>query len=122
MYSTPVAQMSLAERLRKYHRDATDTTLPLLAPAVIHDLQQAADELERLYAAPAVTRAMVDRFLCWPLPKDFGPDCHISFKLPDPVLNPNPSWPVGTNLFTADQARAMLEHVLSDGSPREHGQ
>lgn len=59
-----------------------------------------------------VTDEMVNRFLWWSLPKDFAPDCHISFKLPDPVLNPNPTWPVGTNLFTADQARAMLEHVL----------
>lgn len=59
-----------------------------------------------------VTNEMVDRFLSWKLPQDFAPDCHISFKLPDPVLNPNPSWPVGTNLLTAVQARAMLEHVL----------
>ncbi len=24
---------------------------------------------------------MVSRFLCWKLPKDFAPDCGISFKL-----------------------------------------
>jgi hypothetical protein len=63
-------------------------------------------------ARPVVTDEMVNRFLWWKLPQDFAPDCHISFKLPDPVLNHNPTWPVGTNLFTADQARAMLEHVL----------
>jgi hypothetical protein len=70
-----------------------------------------------------VTDEMVNRFLCWKLPQDFAPDCHISFKLPDPILNPNPSWPVGTNLFSAEQARAMLEHVLGapeQGSATEH--
>lgn len=73
------------------------------------------DDAGRYDAIPlfaGVTTAMVDRFLSWRLPKDFAPDCHISFKLPDPVLNPNPTWPVGTNLLTAEQARAMLEHVL----------
>lgn len=55
-----------------------------------------------------VTDEMVTRFLGWSLPKDFAPDCGITFK---PVAPPN-SWPVGTNLLTADQARQMLEHVL----------
>lgn len=27
----------------------------------------------------AKLNAMVDKFLCWQLPKDFGPDCYISF-------------------------------------------
>lgn len=56
-----------------------------------------------------VTPQMVDRFLSWSLPKDFSPDCGIRFT---PVNHPN-SWPVGTNLLTATQAQAMLEHVLS---------
>jgi hypothetical protein len=60
-----------------------------------------------------IIKAMVDRFLAWPLPKGFAPDCHITFKLPDPVLNPNPSWPVGTNLFSADQAKELFETVLN---------
>lgn len=55
-------------------------------------------------------RAMVSRFLCWPLPKTFGPDCHISFDRAK--AQANHAWPVGTNLLTADEARAMLEHVL----------
>jgi hypothetical protein len=63
-----------------------------------------------------VTEEMVTRFLSWKLPADFAPDCHITFKLPDPALNPNPSWPVGTNLLTAEQARAMLQHVLGEGT------
>lgn len=67
-----------------------------------------------------VTDEMVRRFLSWSLPKDFAPDCHISFKLPDPEFNPNPSWPTGTNLFTYDQARAMLEHVLETTPAQGH--
>lgn len=55
-----------------------------------------------------VTDEMVTRFLGWSLPKDFAPDCGITFT---PVNHPN-CWPVGTNVFTADQARQMLEHVL----------
>lgn len=49
----------------------------------------------------------VDRFLCWRLPENFAPDCGISFV----KVNHPTSWPTGTNLFTADQAKAMLAHV-----------
>lgn len=58
-------------------------------------------------------KTMVDRFLGWTLPKDFMPDAGISFK---PVLNPHGdpySWPTGTNLLNADQARVMFEYVLA---------
>jgi hypothetical protein len=75
-------------------------------------LRKALAALDKHYGDGPATKAMVDRFLSWQLPKDFNPDCHISFKLPDPILNPNPTWPVGTNLLTADQARGMLDHVL----------
>lgn len=51
---------------------------------------------------------MVNRFLGWKLPQDFSPDCGISFK----QLNYPSSWPIGTNLFTAAQAKAMFEYVL----------
>jgi hypothetical protein len=68
-------------------------------------------------AASAVTEDMVIRFLMWPLPKDFGPDCGISFDgRKDDQWNKNKTWPVGTNLFTADQARAMLKYVIEGGS------
>lgn len=57
--------------------------------------------------------AMVDRFLCWKLPKNFTPDSFISFA-PEKHDTwggyPN-SWPTGTNLFDAGQAREMLAHV-----------
>lgn len=59
-----------------------------------------------------ITDEMVTRFLGWSLPKDFAPDGGIKFT---PVNHPH-SWPVGTNLFTADQARLMLEHILA-GTP-----
>lgn len=55
-----------------------------------------------------VSDAIVDRFLSWRLPDDFNPDCGVSFVKP----NHPTSWPVGTNLLTATQARQMLEHVL----------
>jgi hypothetical protein len=55
-------------------------------------------------------RAAVNRFLGWRLPKDFSPDSGISFTpYEDPLL-----WPIGTNLFNDDQAKAMFEHCLKD--------
>jgi hypothetical protein len=70
--------------------------------------------------------AAVNRFLGWPLPKTFMPDCGISFDgRKDDELNKNKTWPIGTNLFTAIEAKAMLEHALggvasvADGFARE---
>lgn len=67
-----------------------------------------------------VTEDMVNRFLTWDLPKDFSPDGGISFSKQVSTIEGERSreemgagwWPVGTNLLTAVQARAMLEHVL----------
>lgn len=69
--------------------------------------------------------AMVSRFLCWKLPKDFAPDGRIKFdreflvfdgfdgaKTADISEMPAHFWPTGTNLFTAEQAKAMIEHLL----------
>lgn len=55
---------------------------------------------------------MVDRFLSWKLPLDFAPDCGISFAGDWRDGDPN-FWPIGTNLFTADQAKSMVEYLLS---------
>ena len=66
---------------------------------------------------PVVTDEMVIRFLSWSLPKDFAPDCGISFDgRKDENWCWNKTWPVGTNLLTADQAKAMLEHVIGGAS------
>ena len=60
-----------------------------------------------------IIKRAVDRFLSWQLPKDFAPDCHVSFD-PRPDARGNPiTWPVGTNLLSAEQATAMFEHCLS---------
>ena len=59
------------------------------------------------------TGAVVDRFLCWKLPKTFAPDAGISFK-PSPAQQyDGPQWPVGTNLLTADEAKQMFMHCLA---------
>lgn len=57
---------------------------------------------------------MVDKFLAWPLPEDFYPDRHISFNREPDALGYPPQWPIGTNLFTAVQAKAMIKHLLSE--------
>lgn len=69
--------------------------------------------------APSVTvKQMVDRFLGWPLPKTFSPDCGISFdgRGPD-ARGYDRGWPVGTNLLNAEEARAMFEHALQGSVP-----
>lgn len=58
---------------------------------------------------------MVDRFLCWQLPEKFNPDAGIRYTRPaHPSSWPGPS---GTNLFDAEQADAMVRHMI-DGMPR----
>lgn len=60
--------------------------------------------------ASVVTDEMVNRFLAWKLPDDFNPDGHIVLESSSHFLGA--TWPIGTNLFSARQARAMLEHIL----------
>lgn len=55
-------------------------------------------------------KKMVSNFLSWKLPSDFSPDCGIYF---DKATKGNPFMqPIGTNLFTADQAKKMIEAML----------
>lgn len=58
---------------------------------------------------------MVNRFLAWKLPADFSPDGGISFDR-EPFNKGTPRErkhePVGTNVFTAAQAEAMVRHML----------
>ena len=62
----------------------------------------------------AQVKHMVERFLMWKLPADFNPDGGISFDRLDSHLMPRQ--PIGTNLLTATQAKAMIRHLL-DGLP-----
>jgi len=63
----------------------------------------------------AQIKQMVDRFLCWKLPKNFAPDSGISFTPTKPYEGDeygNSWWPIGTNLLSAEQAEAMIRHIL----------
>lgn len=62
---------------------------------------------------------MANRFLGWKLPENFNPDGGIIF---DKVANLGTEHqyyrePIGTNLFTAIQAEAMVQHML-EGMPK----
>ncbi len=62
---------------------------------------------------------MANRFLGWKLPENFYPDAGISFT---PEYNveynasqgkpPSRHEPIGTNLFNATQAEAMVRYIL----------
>lgn len=69
----------------------------------------------------ALVKKMVNRFLSWKLPEDFAPDCGISFEREYNVeymaSQGKPQMinePIGTNLLNADQAKAMILHMLGD--------
>ncbi len=79
---------------------------------IFNYLFAAAPTLPSVQEVPDVA-AMVNRFLGWPLPKTFGPDCGITFDgRKDDEFNKNKTWPIGTNLFTADEAKAMFEYCI----------
>ena len=74
----------------------------------------------------AQIKHMVDRFLNWKLPENFTPDAGISFKASYNENTPFPAKhePTGTNLFDAQQAEAMVRHMIKDmptGSVTGHG-
>lgn len=71
----------------------------------------------------AQIKHMVDRFLGWKLPADFHPDCGISFKktFNDHMTPPMKNEPIGTNLFDAMQATAMVRYML-EGLPSENAE
>ena len=66
----------------------------------------------------AQIKHMVDRFLAWRLPENFSPDAGISFKpeFNEGTAHPMRHEPIGTNLFTATQADAMIRHLI-EGMP-----
>lgn len=62
----------------------------------------------------AQIKHMVERFLNWKLPENFNPDGGISFERFGNKGTPHEyrREPVGTNLFDAIQAAAMVRHML----------
>lgn len=62
---------------------------------------------------------MVDRFLMWKLPENFSPDNGISFNPVAGEGGPHPFKrdPSGTNLLDAQQAMAMVRHMV-EGMPQ----
>lgn len=63
-------------------------------------------------AVPNIDR-MADRLMAWKLPADFNPDGGISFDRTGKNHTGYPhEWPIGTNLLTHEQAKAMFEYVL----------
>lgn len=76
------------------------------------------EEPKRVTFTEDQIKHMVSRFLAWKLPTNFNPDDGISF---DPISNKGHSFerrrePIGTNLLDADQATAMVRHLV-DGLP-----
>lgn len=71
---------------------------------------------ETIPLSDAQIKQMVGRFLQWRLPDSFNPDCGISFKpeFNEHTAHPMKHQPVGTNLFTAIQAEAMIRFMLSE--------
>lgn len=61
------------------------------------------------YFTPSIRR-MVDRFLTWKLPQNFYPDGFVSFD--SKSARQYSTWPVGTNILTAEQAREMFMYAL----------
>jgi len=75
------------------------------------------NEKELAMLTDAQVKHMVDRFLCWKLPKPWNPDGGISYQRPNYMHPPaDHDWPVGTNLFDAIQAEAMVRHMI-EGMP-----
>lgn len=93
------------------------TGFPWVSPAEEAAKEEANEraELARLQKKYGVdvTDLMVSRFLGWRLPDSFNPDGGIKFTPPGlDGCGYIQNWPSGTNLLTAEEARAMLRHVL----------
>ena len=86
---------------------------PANARAALKGVPQPATPKEAAMTEAQI-KHMVDRFLMWKLPEHFNPDDGISF---DPVASKGTPYefrrsPSGTNLFSAEQATAMVRHML----------
>lgn len=105
----------------KAEQDARDDGLQLVPQAAIITGTTFEEVQQRVVIKTALTEAqikhMVDRFLMWRLPRDFNPDCGISFDNGEAYGARRE--PVGTNLFSATEADAMVRHMLAEmpGAP-----
>jgi hypothetical protein len=98
--------------LRGFFKGVPHKQVRIFGMELRNDLDVRLKAFTQPVAAPDI-KQMVNRFLGWPLPKTFGPDCGIAFDgRKDDEWNKNKPWPIGTNLLTADEAKAMFEYVL----------
>lgn len=90
----------------------------------LNDAKALRDYVRHLESKPAgpdgLIKRMVDRFLGWRLPENFRPDCGIQFDA-DAAKKLNPRnhryEPMGTNLFDATQAEAMVRYMIDGPTP-----
>lgn len=93
-----------AQQCIERHRKEQDALLELL--------RQAKQQAEAVSIdATKIIDAAVSKFLGWRLPFDFAPDAGISY---DRSYRDKWGLPIGTNLFTAQQAKYMFECCLRD--------
>lgn len=108
-------------------REAFDMNAPMTDFQALRDKQALDDMHEGIPAImdqlvkkrdaenEALAQQLTDRFLWWKLPTDFHPDCGIHFDA-DAAIKMNPInskyEPVGTNLFSATQAKEMFLWLL----------
>jgi len=71
-------------------------------------------QIIKTFEEEELIQMMVYRFLSWKLPPDFNPDAGISFNAEYNENTPYPMKhePIGTNLFTAEQAEQMIRYML----------
>ena len=83
---------------------------------MLANLGEGVDLPRRSEARPhdEVVKHMTNRFLGWRLPPTFNPDGGITFATHYNTWMDNPpeNEPIGTNLFTADEAEAMVRYML----------
>jgi len=59
-----------------------------------------------------IVEEMARRFLGWRIPDSFSPDCYVMFDRER--AKANNSWPIGTNIFSLDEAMNMVNYLLDE--------
>jgi len=59
-----------------------------------------------------IVEEMARRFLGWRIPDSFSPDCYVMFDRER--AKANNSWPIGTNIFSLDEAMKMVNYLLDE--------